>query len=84
MADKRINLNLGIPGIATDGNAITIRDNGDTSLVFFQISPQEDQNSDEIPANAVAHVRLSFEELKALDEAIHKTIEQHEAKKKTK
>ena len=80
MADKRVNLNLGIPGIATDGNAITIRENGETSIVFFQINPNEDPNAEEIPANAVAHVRLTLEQLNQLVDAIKKTIAEHEKK----
>lgn len=82
MADKRVHLNLNIPGVTADGNAVSIRDDGNVSLIFFQINPQEDPNADEIPANAIAHIRMTLDQMKALDEAIQKTITQHEQKLK--
>jgi len=83
--DKKIKLNVGLPASAADGNSISINDeNGDTSLIFFQLSPNRKPEDTEVEAIAVAHVRLSMEQLKLLRESLGTAIDGYEAKKESK
>lgn len=78
-----LNLTVNTPAIATDGNAISVNnDTGDTSLIFFQIAPQQDPKPEQMHANAVANVRLTLIQLKQLAESINKAVAGFEAKKK--
>ena len=76
MQSKKLNLNLSIPAIATDGCLISINnDSGDTSFIFFQVSPQQDPDVEEVPANAVSNVRLTLAQLKELQKQIATSLE---------
>jgi len=77
-----LNLQISIPAIATDGNALSVNnETGETSLVFFQIAPNPDPKPEQVQGNAVANVRLTFQQLKQLNEAISKAVKNYEAKK---
>lgn len=76
-----LQLNIGMPAVATDGNAIQIDDNGNVNLVFFQIGQT---SADSAQANAVAHIRLNTEELAKLREGIANSLDKHEKKAKDK
>lgn len=73
-----LQLNISMPAVATDGNAIQIDDNGNVNLVFFQIA-QTNENA--MTANAVAHIRLNTDELEKLSQAIVSSLDKR--KKKT-
>lgn len=86
MADKKdkqipLQLNIGMPAVATDGNAIQIDDNGNVNLVFFQIVQTSPESAS---ANAVAHIRLNTEELGKLKQGISNSLDKHEKKTKNK
>ncbi len=71
-------LNFVHPVVATDGNIISINEQGVPTLLFLQF---RGQNGTSVEADAVAAVRLhNIQELKDLQRAITETIKKHETK----
>lgn len=64
--------------MASDGNVVSINDNGIPTLLFLQF---RGQNGNAVEADVVSAVRLhNIGELKDLQRAIAETIEKHEKK----
>ncbi len=73
-----LNLNYKEPIVASDGNTVSISNEGPVTLLFFQIRKQQ---QDTIDADVVAGVRLhNLNELKQLQKTIADTIKQHETR----
>jgi hypothetical protein len=75
---KPLKLNVGLPAVAADGNGISIDDNGNVGLIFFQLVNQAES---EMTANAVANIRLNMQQLTQLQDTIEKSISTHREKK---
>jgi len=65
------------PVFAVDGNTLFITDQGYGDLTFIQIVNREGDN---IQAQGVASIRLSYDQLRALSETITHTLKQQEEK----
>lgn len=71
-------LNYIHPVVASDGNIVSINDNGIPTLLFLQF---RGQNGTNVEADVVSAVRFhNINELKDLHRAISETIEKHENK----
>jgi len=80
--DKQIpfQLNIGMPAVATDGNAIQIDNNGNVNLVFFQIIHTSEESA---TANAVANIRMNTKELEKLKQGINSSLDKDSKKNKS-
>lgn len=80
--NKRINLNITSPALASDGYNLVINDNtGEATLMFFQVLPRPNEN-DDLTANTVASVRMNKEQLKELSGLLAQSVKAYEDKTK--
>ena len=70
-----INVSIGIPAVVSDGNTIAIDENGNVSMIFFQVTTRTEK---EVMASAVAHLRLGLAQLKELGKLVNDTVQTHE------
>lgn len=74
--DNNLNLKFKTPIVASDGNTLSINENGPVNILFFQV---REQLPNGINADVVAAVRLhSLQELKTLQKLIAETIKKYE------
>lgn len=80
MQPANIDLNYLVPTVAADGNAVFINEHGVPTLVFFEGRKQDETG---LKADVVASIRIaSLDDLKAFQNAISDTIQQHETREK--
>lgn len=77
-----IKVTSNIPAVVADGHGLAVNnDNGSTNLMFIQITTTNEEASAR-EAAVVSNVRLSFDQLKSLGEAVSQAITEYEANSK--
>lgn len=80
MNQKELRLNFVKPTVASDGQTLSIDNNGHVTLAFFQVRADL---PDSLQADVVASVRLhNLEELEQLEKIIKDTIHKHKTREK--
>lgn len=73
---QNINLRYTTPVVTTDGNVVTISDNGVPTVLFFQA---REQHEGHMHGDVVSAVRLNgIEDLENLAKGIKETIKKHQ------
>jgi hypothetical protein len=66
------------PALATDGHFLSISNEGNVELTFFQISKK---TTDSVEVAGVTSIRLTLDQLKLFGKTIDNVIKTHEEKK---
>lgn len=71
---KTINIVNRTNAVAVDGNSLTIQNNGQSDLSFFQAIPDSSNKSGVINASMVANIRMTFEQLEQLGNLLARAV----------